>query len=62
MIKMQDNIRYLILLNKDLKRDLENEATELQLSLAAYIRLILMNRGKIMMGVANSDTNNEVQE
>lgn len=59
---MQDNIRYLILLNKDLKHDLETEATELQLSLAAYVRLILMNRGKIMMGVADNDTNNEIQE
>ena len=57
-----NNMKYLILLNKDLKNDLENEASELQLSLAAYIRLILMNRGKIMMGVSGNDTNNEVQE
>ena len=59
-----DNIRYLMLLNKTLKSELEREAAELQLPLAAYIRVILMNRKKFMVGVVNneSNTNNEVQE
>lgn len=57
-----DNVRYLIMLNNKLKSELEREAAEMQLSLAAYIRLILMNRGKVTIGVANSehDKDNEI--
>lgn len=48
-----DSVRYLIMLNKKLKRELEEEAAELQLPLAAYIRIILMSRNNVKIGVCH---------
>ena len=53
----ENNIRYLMILNKKLKKELDDEAAELQLPLAAYIRVILMNRKKFAIGVVDNEPN-----
>lgn len=52
-------IRYIMILNKKLKNELEEEANELQLPLAAYIRVILMNRKKFTIGVVDNESNKD---